>query len=182
MLSPSSQSTQWFHSKPAWATNKLPEFNSEVQHWAKSNFRFDRRYSNDVDKSSGLQFDQTVVLGDPIKFREYPAMKRRIGFVDPLTTKRFVVPTNNFTLPTLTITQLYKSRWQVELSFKWIKQPLRIKAFYCTSPNAVKMQIWIAICVYILVAIVKKKLALSHGLYTILQILSVSLFRENPHP
>ena len=147
---------------------------------AKSNFRFDRRYSHDVDKSSGLQFDQTVVLGDPIKFREYPATIRRIGFVDPLTAKRLAFLTNNFTLPALTITQLYKSRWQVELFFKWIKQHLRIKAFYGTSPNAVKTQIWIAICVYILVAIVKKKLALSHSLYTILQILSVSLFEKTP--
>lgn len=145
---------------------------------AKSNFNFYRRYSNIVNKSTGLRFDQTVVLSDPNKFREYPNPIRRIGFTDPITSKHLVFLTNNFTLPALTIAQLYKSRWQVELFFKWIKQHLRIKAFYGTSPNAVKTQIWIAICVYILVAIVKKKLALAHSLYTILQILSVSLFEK----
>jgi IS4 transposase len=162
---------------------RLNRFTEELAFYvirAKSNFRFDRRYSNDVDKSSGLQFDQTVVLGDPVKYHKYPTPIRRIGFVDPLTKKRLVFLTNNFALPALTITQLYKSRWQVELFFKWIKQHLRIKAFYGTSPNAVKTQIWIAISVYILVAIVKKKLALSHSLYTILQILSVSLFEKSP--
>lgn len=147
---------------------------------AKSNFKFNRRYSRDVDKSSGILYDQTVVLGDPVKYRECPAPIRRIGFVDPITSKRLVFLTNNFDLPALTIAQLYKSRWQVELFFKWIKQHLRIKAFYGTSPNAVKTQIWIAICVYLLVAIVKKKLGLQKSLYTILQILSVSLFEKTP--
>jgi hypothetical protein len=147
---------------------------------AKSNFRFDRRYSRDVDKTTGLRFDQTVVLGDPNKFKDYPTPLRRIGFVDPLTAKRLVFLTNNFVLPPLTIAQLYKSRWQVELFFKWIKQHLRIKSFFGTSPNAVKTQIWIALSTYVLVAIVKKKLRLSLSLYTILQILSVSLFEKTP--
>jgi len=147
---------------------------------AKSNFKFDRRYSHNADKSIGIRYDQTVVLGDPIKYRECPAPIRRVGFVDPITSKRLVFLTNNFDLPALTIAQLYKSRWQVELFFKWIKQHLRIKAFYGTSPNAVKTQIWIAICVYLLVAIVKKKLGLQKSLYTILQILSVSLFEKTP--
>ncbi len=145
---------------------------------AKSNFNFYRRYSNPVDKSSGLRFDQTVVLAGPNKFREYPLPLRRIGFIDPITSKYLVFLTNNFSLPALTIAQLYKSRWQVELFFKWIKQHLRIKAFFGNSPNAVKTQIWTAICVYVLVAIVKKRLGLSQSPYTILQILSISLFEK----
>ncbi len=145
---------------------------------AKSNFNFYRRYSNPVDKSSGLRFDQTVVLADPNKFREYPLPLRRIGFIDPITSKYLVFLTNNFSLPALTIAQLYKSRWQVELFFKWIKQHLRIKTFFGNSPNAVKTQIWTAICVYVLVAIVKKKLGFSQSPYTILQILSISLFEK----
>ncbi len=147
---------------------------------AKSNFNFYRRYSAPVNLSLGLRFDQTVVLADPNKFKEYPHPLRRIGFVDPITRKRLVFLTNNFVLPALTICQLYKSRWQVELFFKWIKQHLRIKAFFGTSSNAVKTQIWIAICVYVLVAIVKKKLGLQLSLYTILQILSVTLFEKTP--
>jgi len=145
---------------------------------AKSNFKFYRRYSRKVDKSIGLLFDQTVVLADPNRFKEYPHPLRRVGFLDLLTQKRLVFLTNNFELPALTICQLYKSRWQVELFFKWLKQHLRIKAFFGTSPNAVKTQIWIAICVYVLVAVVKKKLSLSFSLYKILQILSVSLFEK----
>ncbi len=147
---------------------------------AKSNFHFYRRYSHTVDKSTGLRFDQTVVLADPNKFKDYPSPLRRIGFVDPVTSKRLVFLTNNVSLPALTIARLYKSRWQVELFFKWIKQHLRIKAFFGTSPNAVKTQIWIAIAIYVLVAIVKKKLSPSLSLYTILQILSVSLFEKTP--
>ena len=143
---------------------------------AKSNFKFYRRYSRPVDKTLGLRFDQTVVLADPNRFKEYPHPLRRIGFVDLSTQKRLVFLTNNFELSALTVCQLYKSRWQVELFFKWIKQHLRIKAFFGTSPNAVKTQIWIAICTYVLVAIVKKKLGLHFSLYKILQILSVSLF------
>jgi hypothetical protein len=147
---------------------------------AKSNFNFYRRYSAPVNLSLGLRFDQTVVLANPNKFKEYPHPLRRIGFVDPITRKRLVFLTNNFVLPALTICQLYKSRWQVELFFKWIKQHLRIKAFFGTSSNAVKTQIWIAICVYVLVAIVKKKLGLPFSLYTILQIMSVTLFEKTP--
>jgi hypothetical protein len=147
---------------------------------AKSNFNFYRRYSSVVNKSLGLRLDQTVVLADPIKFKEYPHPLRRIGFVDATTQKHLVFLTNNFALPALSICQLYKSRWQVELFFKWIKQHLRIKAFFGISPNAVKTQIWIAICTYLLVAIVKKKLDLPLSLYTILQILSVSLFEKTP--
>ena len=145
---------------------------------AKSNFKFYSRYSRKVNKSIGLRFDQTVVLADPNKFNEYPHPLRRVGFLDSLTQKRLDFLTNNFELPALTICQLYKSRWQVELFFKWLKQHLRIKAFLGTSPNAVKTQVWIAICVYVQMAIVKKKLGLSFSLYKILQILSVSLFEK----
>jgi len=158
--------------------NRLTENFSFFVIRAKSNFNFYRRYSSQVDKSIGLRFDQSVVLANPNKFKEYPRPLRRIGFVDPLTQKRLVFLTNHFDLPALTICQLYKSRWQVELFFKWIKQHLRIKAFFGTSSNAVKTQIWIAICVYVLVAIVKKKLNLPFSLYKILQILSVSLFEK----
>tara|TARA_Y100000310_G_scaffold181493_1_gene181447 strand:- start:25 stop:459 length:435 start_codon:yes stop_codon:yes gene_type:complete len=110
----------------------------------------------------------------------YPEKLRRIRYLDPATSKRFVFLTNNFTLPALTVTKLYRSRWTVELFFKWIKQHLRIKAFYGTTENALKTQIWIAICVYVLVAIVKKSLNLDHSLYTILQILSVTIFEKTP--
>jgi len=131
---------------------------------AKNNFQFKRLYSQPVDKSQGVQCDQIIVL------KGFYATQK----------KWFVFLTNNFTLPALTIAQLYQSRWQIELFFKWIKQHLRIKAFYGTSDNAVKTQIWIAITVYVLVAIVKKQLKLEKSLYTILQILSVTLFEKNP--
>jgi transposase len=147
---------------------------------AKANSRFQRRYSHPVDKSSGLRFDQTVVLTGFRSRQQYPEALRRIGFRDPQTGKRFVFLTNNFTEPTLTITQLYRCRWQIELFFKWIKQPLRIKAFYGTSENAVRTQVWIAIAVYVLVAILKKRFRLSASLYTILQILSLTLFEKTP--
>jgi transposase len=147
---------------------------------AKSNFKCRRRYSRPVDKRTGLRCDQTVVLTGVRSRGDYPEPMRRIVYYDEETEKRFVFLTNNFVLPALTIAQLYKSRWQVELFFKWIKQHLRIKAFYGTSENAVKTQIWSAICVYVLVAIVKKKLGLEQSLYTILQILSVSLFEKTP--
>jgi hypothetical protein len=114
--------------------------------------------------------------------KHYPEPLRRIVFVDPNTGKKLVFITNNFELPALTITRLYKARWQVELFFKWIKQHLRIKAFYGTSENAVKTQIWIAISTYVIVAILKKQLQLEHSLYTILQVLSVSLFEKVPIP
>jgi len=147
---------------------------------AKKNSRFQRRYSRPVDKSTGLRFDQTVVLRGFYSRREYPEALRRIGFRDPQTGKALVFLTNNFTEPALTIAQLYRCRWQVELFFKWIKQHLRIKAFYGTSENAVRIQVWVAISVYVLVAIVKKRLCLSASPYTILQILSLSLFEKTP--
>uniref|UniRef100_A0A1S7LHP4 Transposase n=1 Tax=Magnetococcus massalia (strain MO-1) TaxID=451514 RepID=A0A1S7LHP4_MAGMO len=137
---------------------------------AKSNLGFRRLYSRPVDKSSGLQCDQTIVLITPKSAKEYPAHLRRIKFFDSENNKVLVFLTNDFTLPALTIAQLYRSRWQVELFFKWIKQHLRIKSFFGTSENAVKTQIWIAISVYVLVAIIKKKLKLEASLYTILQI------------
>jgi len=143
---------------------------------AKKNSRFQRRYSRRVDKSTGLLFDQTVVLTGFRSHQQYPDALRRIGFRDPQTGKRFVFLTNNFTEPALTIAQLYRCRWQIELFFKWIKQHLRIKVFYGTSENAVRTQVWIAIAVYVLVAILKKRFRLSASLYTILQILSLTLF------
>ncbi len=149
---------------------------------AKKNSRFRRRKSRPVDKSTGLRCDQTVV---PVTFyasKNYPEPLRRVVFVDEETGKRYVFLTNNFLLPALTITELYKARWQVELFFKWIKQHLRIKAFFGTSENAVKCQIWIAISTYLLVAILKKTLHLEQSLYTILQVLSVSLFEKDPIP
>lgn len=147
---------------------------------AKKNSRFQRRYSRPVDKSTGLRFDQTVVLSGFYSRREYPEALRRIGFRDPQTGKALVFLTNNFTEPALTIAQLYRCRWQVELFFKWIKQHLRIKAFYGTSENAVRIQVWVAISMYVLIAIVKKRLCLSASPYTILQILSLSLFEKTP--
>ncbi len=139
-----------------------------------------RRVSRPVDKTTGLRSDQTIVLCGPKTATFYPAALRRITYVDGETGQRFVFLTNNFTLPPLQIAQLYKCRWQVELFFKWIKQHLRIKAFYGTSVNAVKTQVWIAISVYVLVALVKKRLELPQSLYTILQVLSVTLFEKTP--
>jgi IS4 transposase len=133
-----------------------------------------------VDKQTGLQCDQIVVLNNPIPKRGYPERLRRVRYYDVATQKRLVFLTNNFLLPPLTITQLYQCRWQVELFFRWIKQHLRIKAFYGTSQNAVRTQVWIAIAVYVLVAIIKKRLNLDHSLHSILQILSVSLFEKLP--
>jgi IS4 transposase len=133
-----------------------------------------------VDKTTGLLFDQTILLRGFYTHHDYPEKLRRIGFFDAERNKRLVFMTNNFTLPGLTIARLYKCRWQVELFFKWIKQHLRIKVFYGTSENAVKTQIWIAVSVYVLVAIVKKRLHLDLSLYTILQILSVTLFEKAP--
>ena len=147
---------------------------------SKKNFQFHRRYSRPVDKTTGLRFDQTILLSGFYAQKDYPVPLRRVGFFDPQTHKRLTFLTNNFELPALSIALLYKSRWRIELFFKWIKQHLRIKTFYGTSPNAVKTQIWIAISIYVLVAIVKKKLSLSLSLYTILQILSLSLFEKTP--
>ena len=139
-----------------------------------------RIYSRPVDKSTGLRCDQTVVLNVPLSKEKYPDKIRRIRFFDAETGNTYVFLTNNFQLPALTIAELYRHRWRVELFFKWIKQHLRIKAFFGTSENAVKTQIWIAISVYVLVAIVKKELRLDHSLYTILQILSVMIFEKTP--
>ena len=147
---------------------------------AKKNFNFKRLYSHDVDKDTGIQCDQTIALMGFYSKKDYPKKLRRIRLLDPETRKRLIFLTNNFKLPAKTITDLYRCRWQVELFFKWIKQHLRIKAFYGTSENAVKTQIWIAISVYVLVAIVKKRMKLDLSLYTILQILSVSLFEKIP--
>jgi uncharacterized protein DUF4372/DDE family transposase len=141
---------------------------------------YTRRFSQPVDKRSGLRSDQIIFLCGPKTATLYPVPLRRITYVDAGTTKRFVFLTNNFTLPPLQIAQLYKSRWQIELFFKWIKQHLRIKAFYGTSVNAVKTQVWIAISVYVLVALLKKELRLEHSLYEILQILSLTLFERVP--
>ncbi len=146
----------------------------------KSNFAFERRASRLVNKGTGVQFDQTVVMAGFYSDLAYPDPLRRIGYIDAKTGKRLRFLTNNFELSPLTIARLYKQRWQVELFFKWLKQHLRIKAFYGTSENAVKTQIWSAIAIYVLVAIVKKKLGLERSLYAILQILSVSLFEKEP--
>ena len=136
--------------------------------------------SRPVDKKTGLRCDQTIRLKGPLTSRRYPTVLRRIVYVDPETGKRFVFLTNNFTLDALTIAQLYHARWKIELFFKWIKQYLRIKAFYGTSENAVKTQIWVAVCVYVLVAILKKELRLDRSLGEILQILSLTLFEKTP--
>jgi IS4 transposase len=145
---------------------------------AKRNSRFRRRYSHLAAKKSGVRFDQTVVLTGFYSHQQYPDALRRIGYRDPLTGKSLVFLTNNFRVPALTIARLYKSRWQIELFFKWIKQHLRIKAFYGTSENAVRSQIWIAISVYVLIAIIRKRLCLPHSPYAILQILSITLFEK----
>lgn len=147
---------------------------------AKKSFRFRRLYSRPVDKATGLRCDQTVKLISYYPLKAYPEKLRRIRFADLETGKEFAFITNCFTLSAYMITQIYKCRWQIELFFKWIKQHLRIKAFYGTSENAVKTQIWIAISIYVLVAIVKKKLQVNLSLYTILQILSVMLFEKTP--
>jgi len=147
---------------------------------SRRNFTFRRIHSRPVDKATGLQCDQTIALRSFYPAKGYPGTLRRIRYWDWETEHRLHFLTNNFLLPALTIAQLYKYRWQVELFFKWIKQHLRIKAFYGTSENAVKTQIWIAISVYVLVAIIKKRLKLELSLYTILQILSLCLFEKMP--
>jgi Domain of unknown function (DUF4372)/Transposase DDE domain len=146
----------------------------------KSNVLLQRRYSHPVDKSTGVRSDQTVILTSFESASAYPDALRRVSYFDAQTNKRLKFLTNNFALPALTIAQIYKCRWQVELFFKWIKQHLRIKAFYGTSENAVKTQIWIAVSVYVLVAIVRKRLELETSLYQTLQILSVTLFEKTP--
>jgi len=146
----------------------------------KSNVILQRRYSRAVDKTTGVRSDHTVILTAVNSAMAYPDTLRRIGYLDVGTGHRFKFLTNNFVLPALTIAQIYKARWQVELFFKWIKQHLRIKAFYGTSENAVKTQIWIAVSIYVLVAIVRKQLGLQASLYQVLQILSVTLFEKTP--
>ena len=146
----------------------------------KKNILLQRRYSHPVDKSTGVRSDQTVILTALESALAYPDPLRRISYFDAETNKRFKFLTNNFALPALTIARIYKSRWQIELFFKWIKQHLRIKKFYGTSENAVKTQIWIAVSVYVLVAIARKRLGLEASLYQILQILSVTLFEKTP--
>ena len=147
---------------------------------AKSNFRFRRIYSQPADKSKGVQADQIIELHGFYVHKDYPERLRRIRYFDAEKNKRLIFLTNHFTLPAFTIAELFRCRWKIELFFKWIKQHLRIKAFYGTSENAVKTQIWIAISVYVLVAIVKKQLKVDLSLYTMLQILSVTLFEKTP--
>lgn len=147
---------------------------------SKKNTQFERVYSRPVDKNTGLRCDQTVRLANADSAKDYPSHLRRVGYYDREKKRRFDYLTNNFTVPALTVADLFRCRWQVELFFKWIKQHLRIKAFYGTSENAVKTQIWIAISIYVLVAIFKKQLNLEPSLYTILQVLSVTLFEKRP--
>src|SRR6476469_10446578 len=147
---------------------------------AKSNLNFHRRYSAPTDRTSGIVCDQTIALDGHDARQHYPERLRRVRYRDAETSKTLVFLTNNFDLPASTIAALYKNRWQVELFFKWIKQHLRIKQFYGTSENAVKTQIWIAVSVYVLVTIVKKQLKLEASLYTLLQVLSVTLFGKLP--
>ena len=160
--------------------HRFPENSAFFIVRAKRTLDFKRQVSRPVDKTCGLRGDQTIVLRGPKSAKDYPDPLRRVIFYDTETKKRFVFLTNHFTLPALVIAQLYKRRWQVELFFKWIKQHLRIKAFFGTSENAVRTQVWIAVCVYVLVAIVKKELHLDKSLYEILQILSISLFENSP--
>lgn len=147
---------------------------------AEQNTRFARRRSHPVDRSTGLRSDQTILLTGPKTAKLYPDPLRRVHYFDVTQDLRLIFLTNNFLLPALTIAQLYRARWQVELFFRWIKQHLRIKAFYGTSENAVKTQVWVAIAVYALVAIVKKQLGLDFSLHKILQILSITIFEKTP--
>jgi len=147
---------------------------------AKSNLQFRRIYSHHVDKSIGLRCDQTIMFTGFYAGQRYPEKLRRIKFYDAKTKKHLVFLTNNFHLPAFTITELYRYRWQVELFFKWIKQHLRIKSFFGTSDNAVKTQVWIAVSVYVLIAIIKKQLKIKASLYSILQILSLTMFETTP--
>jgi hypothetical protein len=147
---------------------------------SKTNTRLRRLYSNKVDKSTGVRYDQIVVLTGYYSKKDYPEKLRRIKYFDAEKGRSFVFLTNQFTLPPITIAELYRYRWRVEIFFKWIKQHLRIKSFYGTSENAVKTQIWIAVSTYVLVAIMKKRLKIDLTLYTILQILSITLFEKMP--
>jgi len=146
----------------------------------KCNTQYRRLYSRPVKKSTGLRCDQTILFTGVDSATNYPEQLRLIRFVDTEKNNRFAFLTNNFEIDAITVAQLYKERWKIELFFKWIKQHLRIKAFFGTSPNAVKTQVWIAISIYVLVAIIKKRLGLTPSLYTILQILSVTIFEKTP--
>ena len=147
---------------------------------ARANMKFRRRYSHPVDKTTGLRSDQTIVLTGHDSRHDYPAPARRVHFFDDQHQLDLVFLTNHFALPALSVAQLYKCRWQIELFFKWIKQHLRIKAFYGTSANAVKVQIWVAVSVYMLLAILKKRLGLRADLYRILQVSSLIIFEKTP--
>jgi IS4 transposase len=146
---------------------------------AKQNFQFRRRSSQTVDRLTGLRSDQTVSLTGPLSRKLYPIPLRRVSYYSEQTDQSLVFLTNNFSIAPLTVAAIYRYRWQIELFFKWIKQHLRIKRFLGTSPNSVKSQIWIAVAVYVLIAIIKKKLGLQQNLYTILQVLSLTLFEKN---
>ena len=160
--------------------HRLHEAGSFFVTRAKSNLKAERRYSHPVDRTTGVICDQTIMLSVYYSHQGFPEPLRRIKYRDPKTGKRLVFLTNNFTLPPLNIADLYRCRWQVEQFFKWLKQHLRIKAFFGTSENAVKTQIWIAVSVYVLVAIIKKRLALPSSLYENLQILSLTLVERTP--
>ena len=147
---------------------------------AKTNMKFRRVYSHKIDKSTGLICDQTIVLSNYYSAKDYPDKLRRIKYFNFEKNKQFVFLTNNFLLPAITISNLYKQRWQIELFFKWIKQHLRIKSFYGNSFNAVKTQIWIAITTYVLLAIVKKRLKIEPSLYTFMKVISISIFEKTP--
>ena len=160
-----------------YAMNRFPAF---FVIRAKSNLRYRRNHSQKVDKTLGLRSDQQIVLTTKKSRDVYPEALRRVSYVDLNTNKRFVYLTNIFTAPAITVADIYKQRWQVEIFFRWIKQHLRIQTFYGTSPNAVKTQIWIAVSIYLLVAILKKRLQLPGNLHTILQILEVNIFEKRP--
>jgi hypothetical protein len=164
---------------------RLYRFNQALAHFvirARGDLQFRRRASNAIDKSTGLRSDQTVVLTGPKSSLRYPIPLRRVSYYSAEIDTHFVFLTNDFLLPPLAVAAIYRQRWQVELFFKWIKQHLRIKHFFGTSSNSVKTQIWIAVAVYVLIAIIKKQLRLPHSLYTILQILSTTLFEKTPVP
>lgn len=147
---------------------------------AKANLKYRRLYSHPVDKSTGLKSDQTIILVGYYQHKYYPEKLRRVRYYDSTHDHQLTFLTNNFSLSAIYIAQLYQCRWQIELFFKWIKQHLKIKSFYGTSPNAVKTQIWIAICIYVLIAIIKKRLKIEQSLYTFMQILSVTIFEKVP--
>jgi len=147
---------------------------------AKHNLQFNRRYSHQHDRMTGVRSDQTIVLTGPKTSTLYPIPLRRVSYYSAESDQRLVLLTNNFSVPALTVARLYRDRWQIELFFKWIKQHLKIKRFFGTSDNSVKSQVWIAVAAYVLVAIIKKRLGLKHDLYTILKVLSLTLFEKKP--